>query len=75
MRNWEGDEVRKTYTFLIIKAEDAQRCASSVFLYAGRWGVAFWMNIRENVLFNVINRYLCRTIKKNNIIIINLKNK
>ena len=45
------------------------------FLYAGRRGVAFWMNIRENVLFNGINRYLCRTIKKNNIIIINLKNK
>mgnify|MGYP000086833331 FL=1 len=59
----------------MIKAEDAQRCASSVFLCADRRVVAFWMNIRENVLFNGINRYLCRTIKKNNIIIINLKNK
>ena len=67
--------MRKTYTFLIIKAEDAQLCASSVFLCAGRLVVAFWMNIRENVLFDGINRYLCRTIKKNNIIIINLKNK
>ena len=71
MRNREGG--KNLHLILIMKAEDAQRCASSVFLCAGRRGVAFWMNIRENVLFDGINRYLCRTIKKNNIIILTLK--
>ena len=72
MRNREGGKI---YTLSYNKGG---RCATVCifrFSLCRQTGCPFLMNIRENVLFNGINRYLCRTIKKNNIIIINLKNK
>ena len=71
MRSREGG--KSLHLILIIKAEDAQLCASSVFFICRQTGCPFLMNIRENILFDGINRYLCRTIKKNNIIILTLK--
>ena len=48
-------------------------CVHLPFFFVQADGLSILMNIRENVLFDGINRYLCRTIKKNNIIILTLK--